>query len=268
MPWCPVCKNEYVDGIKMCADCNVELVDELEDGREKAVAFGTEDEMLRLNDFLQYNQVTSGKLEFDERDQVYELFVGMKDSKQAAKLTFIFAQEESLKKQQDSEQQDSEEQDSKDAASAAVYENKRDKAENFKTSAYTLILVGVVGVIALILSVLKVISFQFGILTYIVMGLLFMLFIIMGFLSFASYKKTSKEAVLESNLTKEIKSWCSENFTADHIDQGLFEKEIAEEVKYFKRTDQMKKMISGTYINLDEGFLDALVEELYPDIFK
>lgn len=27
MPVCPNCKYEYVEGIKVCADCNVELVD-------------------------------------------------------------------------------------------------------------------------------------------------------------------------------------------------------------------------------------------------
>ncbi|MDE5866499.1 MAG: hypothetical protein K2H31_07865 [Lachnospiraceae bacterium] len=30
MPWCPKCKNEYVEGIKVCADCGTELVDSLE----------------------------------------------------------------------------------------------------------------------------------------------------------------------------------------------------------------------------------------------
>lgn len=29
MPWCPVCKNEYVEGKIHCPDCDVDLVDEL-----------------------------------------------------------------------------------------------------------------------------------------------------------------------------------------------------------------------------------------------
>lgn len=31
MPWCPNCKNEYVEGIKTCADCGAQLVEELEE---------------------------------------------------------------------------------------------------------------------------------------------------------------------------------------------------------------------------------------------
>ena len=29
MPWCPKCKNEYVEGILICPDCEIDLVDEL-----------------------------------------------------------------------------------------------------------------------------------------------------------------------------------------------------------------------------------------------
>ncbi len=31
MPWCPVCKNEYREGIEFCADCHTALVDELKE---------------------------------------------------------------------------------------------------------------------------------------------------------------------------------------------------------------------------------------------
>ena len=29
MAWCPKCRNEYVEGVTVCADCQVPLVDEL-----------------------------------------------------------------------------------------------------------------------------------------------------------------------------------------------------------------------------------------------
>ena len=32
--WCPNCKTEYVEGIKVCADCGAELVDVLEEGED------------------------------------------------------------------------------------------------------------------------------------------------------------------------------------------------------------------------------------------
>lgn len=31
MPWCPNCKNEYVEGIRVCADCGCELVESLDE---------------------------------------------------------------------------------------------------------------------------------------------------------------------------------------------------------------------------------------------
>lgn len=31
MPWCPVCKNEYIEGKTHCPDCDVDLVEELEE---------------------------------------------------------------------------------------------------------------------------------------------------------------------------------------------------------------------------------------------
>lgn len=39
MPWCPVCKNEYVEGKTHCPDCDVDLVDEFpaDEPKENAV---------------------------------------------------------------------------------------------------------------------------------------------------------------------------------------------------------------------------------------
>ena len=48
MPWFPKCKNEYVEGITTCADCGVELVDELPEEIEEfreALASGDKTDM-------------------------------------------------------------------------------------------------------------------------------------------------------------------------------------------------------------------------------
>ena len=45
MPWCPKCKNEYVDGVKTCVDCGCDLVGSLEEMEKEGLIFGTQEEM-------------------------------------------------------------------------------------------------------------------------------------------------------------------------------------------------------------------------------
>ena len=35
MPWCPKCRNEYVEGKTHCPDCDVDLVEELSFEKEE-----------------------------------------------------------------------------------------------------------------------------------------------------------------------------------------------------------------------------------------
>ena len=102
-----------------------------------------------------------------------------------------------------------------------------------------------------------------------VTGALFLLFFVMGILSIRSSRSLKKKAESESSLTEEIKKWCSAYMTAESVDEGLFpEGEAGEEIKYFRRTDKMKAMISHQFLNLDEGFLDAFVDDYYPEVFE
>lgn len=49
MPWCPVCKNEYVEGKTHCPDCDVDLVDELPEEAEETPGYvPTEEELADL----------------------------------------------------------------------------------------------------------------------------------------------------------------------------------------------------------------------------
>ena len=59
-----------------------------------------------------------------------------------------------------------------------------------------------------------------------------------------------------------------ENFRRDEIDGLLEISEQIEEIKYFRRFDHMKNAINNQFMNLDEGYLDRLVEEVYPEVFE
>ena len=54
----------------------------------------------------------------------------------------------------------------------------------------------------------------------------------------------------------------------DSIDRELEISDQQEELKYFHRIDYMKQLISRQFMNLDEAYLDRLIEEVYPEIFE
>ena len=101
------------------------------------------------------------------------------------------------------------------------------------------------------------------------MGSLFLLFFIMGIISLKNSKVLEKKAKKENNLTQEIQKWCMENMTKDSVDgMLLLDEDTTEEIKYFQRFEMMKELVNRQFMNLDESYLDRLMDELYPVIFE
>lgn len=225
MPWCPVCKNEYRDGIKLCAECKVELVDHLEDRKAQSAELGEQGRMASMRALAAAGEEDSDE-DMSEEIPVYH-----------------------------------------------VYQNSAAKAEDNRTSAYTLLLVGIVGFILVLLVFAGVIPVYQGSSTtkYFVcgvMGAMFVLFIVFGVVSMRNSKILLIKAKSEDSLLSEITKWCEGNLSAQQIDEDLFDEEIAEEQKYFKRTAKMKKMINDKYMNLDEALLEHFVDEYYQELFE
>ena len=241
MPWCPKCKCEYREGITECADCKVALVDVLPPDEENP--YSEESEMKQMEQWV---------LEDNEEPDDESMLTGQDaDMESKIRNARMKAASESVR----------------------VYQDKKSKAEDFKSSAYTLIIVGAVGIIALILLELGVFPFSLAApgkyITYAVMGVMFLIFIIMGFSSFKSSKKYEKEAKTEDDLTDRIKTWTLENVTRESIvSKAALPAEMPDEVKYFKYFELLKNAIKSEFGDMNASYLESLCEELYGEIFE
>lgn len=278
MPWCPICKNEYKDGITSCSDCGCDLVEKETDIRKK-VTFGQAEEMEELSDFLKSNGIEYVSTSFDEQDKVTELSVAEKDLYNAERMISIYLkQKQTQQKYKDvinkNEVHELVEETQRITRPSSVYENSASKADDHKSSAYTLLFVGIAGIVVIILGIAEILPIHlYGTSKYLIygiMGSLFILFIIMGLVSMKSYRIYEKKAASENTLQNTMKEWCIAAFRQEDIDSAIFtvEKDMTEEEKYFKRVKFMKEKLCDTYYNLDEAFLDHFVDEIYADIFK
>lgn len=158
------------------------------------------------------------------------------------------------------------------------YQSSAEKAEDNRSSAYTLLAVGGIGFVAVILIFFNVIPLyqNSGISRYLVcgvMGAMFILFIVFGFVSMRDSKLLLVKAKSESSLVAEITRWCEENLHASDIDALLLSgEEIAEELsdeeKYYRRTEKIKALIEDKFMNLDEAFVEDFVDEYYQEMYE
>ena len=158
------------------------------------------------------------------------------------------------------------------------YQSSEAKAEDNKSSAYTLLAVGGVGFLAVLLIFFNVIPIyrNAGITKYLVcgvMGAMFVLFIVFGFVSMRDSRLLLVKAKSENSLRSEIARWCRENLDSSAIDVEIVEEgeqleELTEEEKYYRRTERMRAAIDDKFMNLDEAFVDDFVDGYYQEMYE
>lgn len=164
----------------------------------------------------------------------------------------------------------------KDGYKSGIYRNSAERAEDNKSSAWTLLSVGLLGIVMLILIMTGVIPLYFyGITKYLIFGVMFamfVLFIVMGAVSLRNSRIFAKRAESESTLSDTMKEWCTANLRAEELDTSIFGEEkgqsMSPELKYFKRNAELRRLLSDKFMNLDEGFLEDFVDHIYEEIFE
>ena len=131
---------------------------------------------------------------------------------------------------------------------------------------------GAAGIIILILNdigILKLVvkgSSNF-ILINIVLGLLFIGFIAIGFWSLKYSKNIKSKAAIESRDTDTILAWLKDNVSKDDIEASYLD-DIPEEMKYFNRSDYIKKAISKNFPDTNDDLLDTIADKYIDNLFN
>lgn len=333
MPWCPVCKNEYTEGVKVCADCGAALVDSLDERKEVLLCSGEEALILQMQKFMEYNDIP---VIFEQEGEEACLYVLPKHERRAKQAARVFLTESaseaarrSMASKLDAEAVENDNAESnedilpenledfgeiqeaedglagedgvrqEDAASlindgaalqedadgsiedgvlqnvsvtpGGAYRKKSERADDLKGSGEVLLVFGILGCIAMLLIDLGILPIRFGnrIMMNVIMFALFLFFIGFGVYSLKGARKFRSEASEEDALTERINAWVKLYLTAEDIDRAAdIEDADAEEIRFFKRTETIKKKIADEFGGVDEAYLDSLAENVYQELFE
>ena len=292
MPFCPKCKNEYRPGIKMCSDCKVELVDDLNDA-PVALARGFEESLKEIEEFLKNNGLQSTFISFDKERDTYELCCDKKDVEKAAGLLQVFQAKkqmeylsekyeipmEEMTPERAKELMEQEMEEAKEArknskgkgfAAKTSYVDKRERAEEYKSSGYVLTAVGIIGLAVLAGMYTGFIpgfeSLRHNYMFLGVMGALFVVFIVVGLMSFTKIKYIIGQAEADEDMSAKVKALMEEKLTKailDKIASGGAEEEL-----FFQRAEYMEREIRKEFPDIDDALCEKLIDERYSELYE
>lgn len=274
MPWCPVCKNEYREGIKVCVDCKVDLVDELVEEIKKTVAtyMDNESQALKFVAYLNYSGIEA-EVE-DEADHTFGIVVNETDLDKAKLSYKAFIKSESeMFDEALSQATDIEKQAYMKAAQAqaeafkptGVYVSQSETAKDMSATSKTFI------IFAILLAVFAPLCY-FGIIPIFTKQLSVLIVLLamaigcllVGINSHKRAKIALANSSDEEKNTKVIKDWLDTN--ADSILNDPYhpvDTTLPEELLYLERADRLKDALSKQFGKLDNAFIETLVDEFY-----
>lgn len=285
MPWCPKCRNEYVEGITTCAECGVDLVDELPEEMDENMPVKlchVTDEVVGGKFVLYLNMQgvqTAGLMPVTEEDETYEdgfylvvagfeqeaaeaLFEGfdrLEEMTEEDLTTLAPDLEEKLEelKEEEANQMLSELR----IETSTVYVKKKDKYSDLKFSGISFIVFGILGFGLLALNFLEYIN-MFNKFSTLIMTIVFFVFFVVGISSLLRAKKMKGIVSQEESVSDDVLDWIEENITDEYI-STLIDPEQSEESNYFSAHAAMCKLVSDQFPLFNRDYIDQLIDDRY-----
>lgn len=151
------------------------------------------------------------------------------------------------------------------------YTKLSDKYNDIVSSAVTLLIVGIAGIILLFLVIKQIIPIPLNSETSwlfeSVLGGVFIIFIIAGIISFMHAKQVKIDAEAEDKLISEILNWSDNNLSVSFLDKNL---DIGQpnEILYFGRADKIKDILMHQFEEADEALIYEMTEQIYQKLYE
>lgn len=282
MAWCPKCKNEYREGVTICPDCEIELVDELPEEEEDGFAEPQPVVLMEVADdevgekvvsYLRLNGIVSGVLSRDEdkidvivadleMDACEELFPGLAVGENVD-LDRLYELVPDIEDQFDEIENETAEKEFSElrAEASTVYVKKRDKYADLRFSGFSFIAFGLIGLAIVVLNLVGVINI-FNIYSMIVMTLVFVVFFVIGFATLRRASAVKESVAVEDEFTKQLEDWIAVNLSDELIDEWYDENKEDQE-NYFEIHDKLCKTMQMEFPNIHPSYIEDLAEERY-----
>ncbi len=279
MPWCPNCRNEYREGIETCADCGVALVDQLpeEENKEAPVIIYTVKDEETGNKFVTYLQYggikTAGLIPDDggefgiavagyEKEAAEEMFTELESEEE-----FENADTAELVHDIEKELSDISEEEANVMLSelrteaSSVYVKKKDKYADLKFSGISFIVFAFLGFFLLFFDLMGYLSF-FNKFSMLIMGVIFIIFLIIGITSLIRAGKLKNIVSEEEKVTNEVLDWADKNIT-DEVIASCMQEGLSEEDNYFIVHSRLCEMLSAQFPLFSKAYIDQLMDDRY-----
>ena len=278
MKICPKCKNEYREGITYCADCGCELISESEEKAEQKLLMEEEYPVIKeAVEYLEYCKFTTMFADEPDEDGLVRLYCDKKEFKEASKQVQGFIQaktqeamEEKFAGMSETYVEELVEETIADAPPSNVYQNYEERAEEHKSSAFSFLIIGAIGLAVIILSWFDMLPFSIGgsgnMFTHGILFAFFVLFIFIGIVSAKSVGKYKELASKEATVQAALEKYLADKFTREVLSEIGAD---TEEEAYFKRMAYMREQVNADFAEISENgsFVESLLDEHYDKIF-